>query len=269
MFQFQHASGTSFAGINAYNFTILADAFRKSNGIAAVSANILPKTGGFACCRRNRHQKIGRRIHWGEKEGAPMEEHLHTPEVYDFRKYDRLWQRVAPGLEPYPPREPQAVPAMAAVPPESQLPGAEQDPCCMGSAAAEMIEVLTGFIEDALGDQRQLTALSRQAPSWARQRLRELAAENGAHARELMAVHYLITGDCFRPSLSGGPVSVGRWCPALRERYHAAACSGFNYARAAEGTTDPCLVRLLNELSAAAYRQADVLLALLERSLRP
>ena len=32
-----------------------------------------------------------------------MEQNLHTPEVYDFRQYDRLWKRVAPGLEPYPP----------------------------------------------------------------------------------------------------------------------------------------------------------------------
>ena len=27
---------------------------------------------------------------------------LHTSEVYDFRQYDRIWQRVAPNLEPYP-----------------------------------------------------------------------------------------------------------------------------------------------------------------------
>ena len=37
-----------------------------------------------------------------KKEGLTMEQNLHTPEVYDFRRYDHLWQRVAPGLEPYP-----------------------------------------------------------------------------------------------------------------------------------------------------------------------
>ena len=31
-----------------------------------------------------------------------MAENLHSPEVYDFRRYDRVWQRVAPDLEPYP-----------------------------------------------------------------------------------------------------------------------------------------------------------------------
>jgi len=31
-----------------------------------------------------------------------MEHMPQTPEVYDFRQYDRIWQRVAPNLEPYP-----------------------------------------------------------------------------------------------------------------------------------------------------------------------
>ena len=83
-----------------------------------------------------------------------------------------------------------------------------------------------------------------------------------------MAVYYLISGTCYRPALPGGPVHPERWCAALRERYHAAACNGLNYARTADETTDLCLSRLLNELSVEEYRRADQLLALLERSLR-
>ena len=45
----------------------------------------------------------------------------------------------------------------------------------MGSAAAEMLSVLEGFIEEELGDQRHLQAMVRQSPSWARQRLRDMA----------------------------------------------------------------------------------------------
>jgi len=217
-----------------------------------------------------------------------MEQTLHSPEVYDFRQYDRIWQRVAPTLEPYPTAAPSsgaAVPAMSttsAAPPssasdapaiqsrqESQLPGAVQNPCCMGSAAAEMLEVLTGFIEEELSDRRYLLALSRQAPSWARQRLRDIAADEGGHARRLMAVYYLITGECYRPSISCNSIRIGQWCPALRARYHEEACGGFNYARAAEGTTDPCLRSLLDELSADEYRHAEAMLVMLERSLRP
>ena len=206
-----------------------------------------------------------------------MAENIHSPEVYDFRRYDRVWQRVAPDLEPYPggntavpvqqPQvEPEPVPALARQ--ESQLPGAAQNPCCMGSAAAEMLEVLTGFIEEELADRRYFLAMSRQAPAWARQRLRDIAADEGAHARRLMAAHYLITGQCYRPAIAGGAVSVGRWCPALRERYHIEACSGMNYARSADGTTDPCLAKLLNELSADEYRHAEELMAMLERAIQ-
>lgn len=215
-----------------------------------------------------------------------MEQHLHSPEVYDYRQYDRIWQRVAPNLEPYPETRRQemepAVPAVQAggmpaateslTPPqvqqEAQLPGAEMNPCCMGSAAAEMLEVLTGFIEEELTDRRYLQAMVRQAPSWARQRLRDLAASEGAQAKRLMAAYYLITGECYRPNISCERIYVGRWCPALRERYHAAACNALNYARAADGTTDPCLVKLLNELSEDAYRHANELMSLLERSLQ-
>lgn len=224
-----------------------------------------------------------------------MEQNVHRPEIYDYRQYDRVWQRVAPNLEPYPGMRqspdsknssaeaaPAAAPAnsttmmapvsqqtsAAQTAQEGQLPGAAQNPCCMGSAAAEMLEVLTGFVEEELGDRRYYLALARQAPVWARQRLRDIAADEGGHARRLMAVHYLITGECYRPAVSCEHIYIGRWCPALRERYHAEACNGLNYARAAEGTTDPCLAELLNELSADEYRHATELMEMLERTLQ-
>ncbi len=228
-----------------------------------------------------------------------MEQTSHNPEVYDFRQYDRIWQRVAPNLEPYPgmsaksdaaavspapgapavsapaiPAGPEApaVPVPAdpglTVQQESQLPGAVQNPCCMGTAAAELLEVITGYIEAALSDRRYLLALSRQAPSWARKTLRDMAEELQDQARQLIAAYYLITGRCYRPSVSTERIYVGRWCPALRERYHAAACSGFNYARSAEDTTDPCLSKLFENLSKESYRHAEELMGLLRRSLQ-
>ena len=214
-----------------------------------------------------------------------MEQNLHTPMPYDYRQYDRVWQRVAPGLEPYPDlkgteaklaelknTQGPAVPAMEEAPmpdtgPEEQFPGAMQDPCCMGTAAEEMLEVLEGFIEVELADRRHYMALSRQAPAFARQQIRELATEAGCAAKRLMAACYLITGGCYRPSVECGRICLGRWCVALRERYHAEACNGMNYLRAAEGTADPCLERLLTELGEESYRQADALLCLLQRSL--
>ena len=169
-----------------------------------------------------------------------MERNLHEPEIYDFRQHDRLWQRVGPGLEPYPETTAEAMPRREELPPaqESQLPGAEPNPCCMGSEAMELLAVLEGYIEEELEDRRRYLALSRQAPSWARQTLRDMAEEENGHARRLMAA-----------------------------RYHEEACGGLNYARTADGTTDVCLVKLLNELSEDEYRHAERLMALLERSL--
>ena len=42
-----------------------------------------------------------------------MEQNLHTPEIYDFRQHDRLWQRVNPALEPYPERRQRRYPPAA------------------------------------------------------------------------------------------------------------------------------------------------------------
>ena len=151
--------------------------------------------------------------------------------------------------------------------PVDQLPGALQDPCCMGTAAGEMLDVISGYIEVALSDRRYLLAMVRQAPAMARQTLRDIASDLQSQARRLIAAHYLITGQRYCPSVSTERIYVGRWCPALRERYHAAACSGFNYARSAEDTTDPCLARLFQNLSEQSYAHAEDLMDLLQRSL--
>ena len=207
-----------------------------------------------------------------------MEQTIHTPEAYDFRKYDQIWQRVAPNLEPYPDlRRTEApaaqasgtadVPRPAAVPAMETLPGAEPNPCCMGTAAQEDLGVIEGFIEVELADRRTYQAFARQAPSFARGTLRDLANHSGAAAKRLMAAYYLITGTCYRPAVASGRIPMGSWCPALRERYHVEACNGMNYLRAGEETTDPCLGRLLKALGEESYRQADQLMALLERAL--
>ena len=208
-----------------------------------------------------------------------MEQTIHSPETYDFRKYDQIWQRVAPNLEPYPDLREPAVPAAApltsgaaasggqAVTAEEVLPGAEKDPCCMGTAAREEVEVIEGFIEAELADRRMYQVLAQRAPASARRTMRDLAAASGEAARRLLAARYLITGTCYRPAVACGRITVGSWCPVLRERYHVEACNGMNYLRAGEETTDPCLGRLLKELGEASYRQADALMALLEREL--
>ena len=179
------------------------------------------------------------------------------PEVYDFRQHDRLWRRVQPGLEPYPEadtsggNQAQTSDAGMTLAQESRLPGAEQNPCCMGTEAAELLTVLEGYIADELAERRLYLALAQ-----------------GNHARQLMTARYLITGQCRQPeALPLELVSAGDWCALLRQRYHSEVCGGMNYARTADSTPDHCLAELLNGLSAAEYRHAERIRGLLERCL--
>lgn len=188
------------------------------------------------------------------------------PAPYDYRQYDRIWQRVAPSLDPYP------VPA-AAMASEPQTPeadggqqGSPEGGCCMGAAARGSLNLLTDFIEDELADRRYYQAFAAQAPACARATLAGIARDEGGHAKTLMAVYYLITGEAYDPGTPDGRIYIGPWRRALRERYHAEACGGLSYSRAAAGTADPCLKELLGQLSADEYRHAGQILALLARS---
>ena len=208
-----------------------------------------------------------------------MEQTIHSPETYDFRKYDQIWQRVAPNLEPYPDLREPAVPAVPPLPPAGPppaapavpaaetLPGAEQNPCCMGTAAQEELEVLEGFIEAELADRRVYQALAQRAPASARRTLRDLAAASGTRGQAAADGPLSHHRRLLPPGRGPRPHPLGDWCSALRERYHVEACNGMNYLRAGEETTDPCLGRLLKELGEESYRQADALMALLERAL--
>ena len=80
-------------------------------------------------------------------------------------------------------------------------------------------------------------------------------------------MYYLITGQCYRPTVSCGPLARGSYCAVLRQRYHEAACQWMNYIRAAEGTTDPCLQKIFRELAEEQERLSRTLTDLLGRAL--
>ena len=115
--------------------------------------------------------------------------------AYDYRRCARVWQRVDPTLDPYP--DVRAAAAMAADTSgdglsaaernaELTLPGAQADPCCMGTAALESLEVLQGFIREELADRRTYLFLARRAPTAeARQVFRAIASDEGRHAQSI------------------------------------------------------------------------------------
>ena len=193
--------------------------------------------------------------------------------AYDYRRCERVWQRVDPTLDPYP--DVRAAVAMAADTPgdglsaaernaELTLPGAQADPCCMGTAALESLEVLQGFIREELADRRTYLFLARRAPTAeARQVFRAIASDEGRHARRLLAAVYLITGERYCPAICYPPLRCDGYCAALRERYHEEACGGYNYRRASQETLDPCLQQLLLAFSQDEYRHANAMLCLL------
>ena len=193
--------------------------------------------------------------------------------AYDYRRCARVWQRVDPTLDPYP--DVRAAAAMAADTPgdglsaaernaELTLPGTQADPCCMGTAALESLEVLQGFIREELADRRTYLFLARRAPTAeARQVFRAIASDEARHARRLLATVYLITGERYCPAICYPPLRCDGYCAALRERYHEEVCGGFNYRRASQETLDPCLQQLLLAFSQDEYRHANAMLCLL------
>ena len=193
--------------------------------------------------------------------------------AYDYRRCARVWQRVDPTLDPYP--DVRAAAAMAADTSgdglsaaernaELSLPGAQADPCCMGTAALESLEVLQDFIREELADRRTYLFLARRAPTrWRGTPAAPPPSDEGRHARRLLAAVYLITGERYCPAICYPPLRCDGYCAALRERYHEEVCGGFNYRRASQETLDPCLQQLLLAFSQDEYRHANAMLCLL------
>lgn len=201
-----------------------------------------------------------------------------TP-AYDYRVYDRVWQRVAPGMDPFS-QEPDAgmaavetspapAPQTAAPVPAQEggggnLPGAEPNPCCMGTEAKESLEVLETFLQEEMAESRCCQAMAcRVRNRDAARLLRQAASEKRAAARELCAAYYLITGNRYTPAVTVEQLCWENLPQALRACYHQEACNGFNYQRASEETVDICLQKLFARLGEQAYSRAEALMALL------
>ena len=204
----------------------------------------------------------------------------------DYQAYDRIWQRVSPELNPYPQTRMESAGTAGAsggaggtaagdtASPGGtgggllQLPGAEVNPCCMGTEAQSSIDVVRGFAEGEAADRQFYLSLSRRMRSQnAARALRRIAAEEEGHLKKLRAVYYLITGECMTMDRCiTVPDSKGN-CAALRQAYHEEACSGFNYLRAADAAEDVCLQEIFREMGEDEMRHARTLLQLLSQCL--
>ena len=169
----------------------------------------------------------------------------------DYARCSQIWQRVAPDLEPYPRDSP------------APLPAAAPAPVC----PAPQLESLHRFIAGELESRCAFLRCARCAPSAAARRAMQLfAREEGAHARRLQSVHYLLTGSCVPPPTVQPPAPLS-WREVLRTRWHAARCAALAYRRAAEETEDETLAAVFRALADDETRRAGRLLQLLEQSL--
>lgn len=192
-------------------------------------------------------------------DGSDFTGQMSPAAAYDCRLYDRVWQRVAPELTPQP-QEPAEPPSR----PGELLPGAQKDPCCMGSAAQEDTQVLAAFAGEELAEAQCCLSLACHVTRRDAQRLlRSMAEEKRQAARLLRSALYLITGACPERHVAVEPMRWRCLADALRSCYHQEACGGFNYRRAADGTADPCLQKLLRQLGEASDRRAEAVLSLL------
>ena len=171
----------------------------------------------------------------------------------DYLRCDRVWQRVAPELDPYPEVR-SGVPAVR-----------EEAACCpLGGPAAEQ---LAQFIEQELAGRRLYLGQLRCAPTpAARKILRQIADEEAGHIRRLMGLYYMLTGRCHSaavPAAEEGPLP---WCRFLRLRYHAECAAAQGY-RAAAASAEPCLQAVFAALGEDEFRHAQLLLRLLEGNL--
>lgn len=208
--------------------------------------------------------------------------------AYDFRVYDQVWQRVIPGVDPFSPdpaaagmtdapqtaQDAPSAPAVSASVPaprqesggEENLPGADPNPCCMGTDAKESLEVLTSFLQEELAESRCCQVLAcRVRNQQAARLLRQAAAEKRDAAKELCAAYYLITGARYAPAITVEHLHWEDLSQALRSCYHQEACNGLNYQRAADETLDTCLQKLFTRLGEQSYRRAEEVMALLGR----
>ena len=212
-------------------------------------------------------------------------------EGYDFRQHDHVWKRVCPSLSPFPeiPPRPMPEPAemmgvmptgelppMQNMPPSDSLAGraapsaeAEDHSCCLGAAAMGALPILGGFMRAEAASYRFARALAARAPEGkSRAAMEKLAREGESILRRLSATYFLIAGSFPQIEKTKSCGSLPCWTEGLRDLYYAEICGGVNYARAARGSSDPCLIRIYHDLGDLKGDRADMILQLIAKSRR-
>ena len=186
---------------------------------------------------------------------------------YNFEEYDRIWQRVLPELNTFPESRNEEGNLPGTPLPDddmTNLPGAQPNPCCLGTAAQQSLQVIIGFTESEIAACRFYRRFIRCAPNrQAAMALRQILENQIDNVRRLRAIYYLITGECFHATRQIPMPAIGPYCDTLRAAYHEETCSSLNYFRAAVGAPDPCLRALFERLGRVKQGHAETMVNLL------
>ena len=192
-----------------------------------------------------------------------MDDLTALPTEADYRRYDRIWQRVSPELTPYP----EARAAQSGGTPERR-PAKPSSPPAPPDAVPGTAELLQGFLREELADAQTYRYLAGQSPTAEGRRLMQrLAADETAHVKTLQAAYFLLTGETYRVTVVLPPQPRLLWRDRLREQYQASSRDGAAYEHAAEETRDKCLRQMFEQLSKDEYRHAELLRGLIEKTL--
>lgn len=177
------------------------------------------------------------------------------PTEEDYHRYDRIWQRVSPQMNPYPEvRVGQSAPSPA--------------PYSKDETQRKITEELESLLREELAQERISRMLAPQAPTMAaRKVLRCIACDEARHARTLQAYHFLLAGEAYRVTVVLPPQPRLPWADRLRERWLAEAESGRRFERAARETSETTLAAAYRRLAAEEACHAERLHQLAEQLL--
>lgn len=136
--------------------------------------------------------------------------------------------------------------------------------CGKAEAAEPGLDQLRKFISDEACASAYYEAASRKFPVYS-QRLRQLAAEERCHLKQLQGEHFLMTGEVYPPPGSC-PLPRGGLC-ALRSAYCDELQAANAYRAAAEAESVPALRGLYLKNASDEERHAGILKELILRSL--
>ena len=169
----------------------------------------------------------------------------------DYQRWDRVWQRVAPELDPYP---------------EERAAAAEMED--KAAAPTEVGRVQLGtFLEEARRLERRYGHLARVGPAGARRSMEKLAARNRAWAGHLAALYFVAAGEEYRPRAAAEEPECLPWREILRRCVQEAEEGRCRALAAARSAGEGCLGEAFTALGAEWKEQEMALMRLLEKNI--